>query len=57
MKRRMSSLSPILATLLLTGAVFLLPATGERRQAQASDAGIQVSATHIELEGAPAPRH
>lgn len=57
MKRRMTSLSPLLATLLLTAAAFLLPATSDRRPAQASGADVQVSATHIEFEGAAAPRY
>ena len=57
MTRRVASLSPLLATLLLTGAVFLLPATSDRRQAQASDGDFQVPATHIETEGAGAPRY
>ena len=57
MKRRLASFSPLLATLMLTGAIFLLPATSDRRQAQASAGDIQVSATHIEIEGADAPRY
>lgn len=56
-KRRILSVSPLLATLLLTGAIFLLPATSDRRQAQASAGDFQISATHIQVEGAGAPRY
>lgn len=48
MTRRLASLSPLLATLVLTAAIFLLPATSDRRQARASVDDIKVSATHIE---------
>ena len=41
---------PLLATALLTAAIFLLPATGERRQAQASVDDITVSATQVAYE-------
>lgn len=40
-------LSPVLATMLLTAAIFVLPAPGGSRQARASVDDIKVSATHI----------
>ncbi len=46
-------LSPVLATALLTAAIFLLPATSDHRQARASVDDIKVSATHISHDGAP----
>ena len=45
--RAILRLSPPLATALLTAAIFLLPATGDRRPARASVDDIQFSATHI----------
>ena len=46
-RRRLLSLSPLLATALLTAAIFLLPATGDRQQAAAWVDDITVSASHI----------
>ncbi len=39
-RRRVISASPVLATTLLTAAIFLLPAPGVRQQAQASSAQV-----------------
>lgn len=44
-RRRLVSLSPLVATAILTAAIFLLPATGDRQQAAASIDGITVSAS------------
>ncbi|MCO5147550.1 MAG: hypothetical protein M9895_15390 [Aquamicrobium sp.] len=41
-RRKAASASPLLATTLLTAAVFLLPAPGARQQAQASAGQIEV---------------
>ena len=46
-RRRAASVWPFVATTLLTAAIFLLPATGARHQAQAS-------AGHIEVPNVPA---
>jgi len=46
MKRRFTSLSPVFATLALTAAIFLLPASGDGRQAQAAPGGVQLSAAN-----------
>ncbi|MBX9463733.1 MAG: hypothetical protein KL840_12395 [Aquamicrobium sp.] len=51
-KRRLASISPLFATALLTAAIFLLPATGDRRQAQASVGDINAYATHILYDSA-----
>lgn len=56
MRRRLTSLSPVVATALLTAAIFLLPATGDQRQAQASADDITVSATHIRPDAAEGAR-
>lgn len=53
MRRRLVSLSPFLATLVLTGAIFLLPPTSDGRQASAGE--IQLSTTHIGSEDVEAP--
>lgn len=41
-RRRVASASPLLATTLLTAAVFLLPAPGARQEAQASSGQITI---------------
>ena len=51
-RRRLGNYVPVVATALLTAAVFLLPATADRRQAQAAIDGIKVSATLINPHGA-----
>ena len=51
-KRRLASISPLFATALLTAAIFLLPATGDRRQVQASVDDINAYATHILYDSA-----
>jgi hypothetical protein len=52
MRRGLATVTTFFATGLLTAAVFLLPATGERRQAQAAVDEIKVSATHIDYDAA-----
>ena len=42
-RRRAASVSQFIATTLLTGAVFLLPATGARHEAQASTGAVEIS--------------
>lgn len=54
-RRRLVSLSPLVATTILTAAIFLLPATGHRQQAAAWVDGITVSASHA-AAGAAADR-
>jgi hypothetical protein len=51
-KRRLASISPLFATVLLTAAIFLLPATGDGRPARASAGDINAYATHIQYESA-----
>lgn len=51
-KRRLASFSPLLGTVLLTAAIFLLPATGDGRQARAAIDDIKLSATHIQYHAA-----
>ncbi|WP_421928454.1 hypothetical protein [Neoaquamicrobium sediminum] len=52
-KRRLVSISPLFATALLTAAIFLLPPTGDGRQARASVDDINAYATHIQYDSAP----
>ena len=42
-RRGLASASPLVATTLLTGAIFLLPATGARHEAQASAGAVKIS--------------
>lgn len=49
-KRGVVLLSPFAATLLLTAAIFLLPATSNHLPAQASAAGASVSQTYISYD-------
>ncbi|MGQ2904544.1 MAG: hypothetical protein ACT6RL_09005 [Neoaquamicrobium sediminum] len=51
-KRRLASISPLFATALLTAAIFLLPPTGDGRQARASVDDINAYATHIQYDSA-----
>ncbi|MEO3386535.1 hypothetical protein [Mesorhizobium sp. CAU 1741] len=51
-RRNVVSVSPVAATVLLTAAVFLLPAPSDQRPARASIDEISVSATHIQLYSA-----
>ena len=44
--------SPVLATALLTAAIFLLPATSDHRQARASVADVNISTPSIPVDGA-----
>jgi len=46
-------LSPVVATALLTAAIFLLPATADQRQAQASTDGIAGFSTHMNGSSRP----
>ena len=46
-RRRIVSLYPLLATAILTAAIFLLPATGDHQRAAAWVDDMSVSATHI----------
>lgn len=46
LRRRLVSLSPLVATAILTAAIFLLPATGDSQRAAASVDDITVSAIH-----------
>ena len=48
--RRLASLSPFAATMLLTAAAFLLPATADHRPARASAGEMKVSAIHVSGE-------
>ena len=45
-------LSPVLASAMLTAAIFVLPATSDRRPARAAVDDIKVSATHIPHDAA-----
>lgn len=55
--RHAASLSPVLATLLLTGAVFLLPGAHDGTRAHGSDREILLSATHMENGGVETPHY
>jgi hypothetical protein len=46
LRRRFAS--PLLAAMLLTAAIFVLPAAGGRSGAEAAYAGIKAAATHME---------
>lgn len=50
----MSAATPVIATAALTAAIFLLPATSDRRQARAGIDDIKVSAHHIDITPASA---
>ena len=41
-RRSVAAFSPLFVTMLLTAAIFLLPAPGPRHEAQASAAGVRV---------------
>lgn len=49
LKRAVASVSPLAVTMLLTAAIFLLPATGEHRSARASAAVVSVSSTAVDM--------
>ena len=49
-RRNAVSVSPIAATMLLTAAIFLLPATSDHRPARASVDQISVSSTRIHFD-------
>jgi len=46
-RRLIASLSPMLATAALTAAIFLLPATGDHRSAQAAIDDMTTSTYHM----------